>query len=1103
MSSFQAIKINAIYEIKILLRSWFFRIFATISVLTLVGLDILFFSTISPTPRFFSGINSFLPYMNVLLPHFSQLIVLVFLTTDLYKRDKKLNTSDVVHIRDMSNFAFLFGRIIGIIILFLGLDVVFVLIAALFNLFFSDLIFVWQAYLLYPFVLALPAIIFSVGLTLLLMFIIRNQPVVIIVVIGLLAGSVFYFSNYAYLLFDVIPAKLAFTYSDFIGLANFNLILIQRMAWLLSGLFMIFLSVLFFKRLPQAGLSGLFLKVFVFAMPFLIGLLFYSYINYYSTGENLRKQVRVLEKNYKNNIKITDYHISVTHKGEQISAIVDLKFKNISNAAQDSVPFLLNPGLQVSEVSVNGKTLKYEHNGLLLKTALPSALMPDSMALMQLKYSGAIDDRFMYSNISEADRQQTQYVWLFRMDSRFAYVYPDFILLPPSSYWYPQSFSSDVRDLNKTFANFKLQVEPEENLTVVSQGRVDTLSTGKYSFSPEYPLKEISLIAGNLQKESVRIDSLQVNLYKHPRHNYYKQFFPEMNDTLSAVLKDVLQSFETKIDLNYPFKRLSLVEVPIHTFAYMQNNRSNSTFLQPEQVWLPENAAILTASYFKFMQERQQRFGNHSNQTFTDLEKEIMMLRRFARNTFTGDDNFMGDNDIMSFHPDLNIYPLFLNFSFGLSDSKSEGFAIALEANLKQSSSEQGPRRHWMIGYLTDNEEANLALAKASMDSILKYAKNELVNKVVMAKGSYLLDQIKYELGENNYNQFIKTIIAKNRFRSVTLNAVSDTLLKKYNFNLGEIVDQWYKDEDLPGFIISGLDQYQVRDGDRLRYQVVFVVYNPTPTDGLIEVEFRYPGEGRRRFSMEEDTDSEKWLYKVKAGQAKEFGVVIDAEARAISINTLISKNLPAIYTYMFEDVELRENKKPYDGSQIIDWVDYTKNKDVLIADNIQDQFDYVSPQYRSKLKAWIHKDAEEDENEYDYFRWWRGPAQWQKLKFPSLYGEFVHSAYYSRTGSGERTATWVTQITEPGYYQVSVYVPDQSDFRSRRSDDSNFGIQKYKIFHAEGEDVMEIDLSSAPPGWNYLETYYFNSGEAKIVLTDESEGRMVLADAVKWELNE
>jgi len=233
---YQILKINALYEMKILLRGWFFRIFAVGSILGLAGLDVLFHSSVSPVPRFFHALDSFLPYMNIAMPHYLLIIVLVFLATDLYKRDKKFNTSDVVYIRDMSNLSFILGRILGVLILFLILNFVYLIIAAIINLFFSDQPFIWQAYLIYPFLLSLPALIFALGLTMFLMHIIRNQAVVIILVIGLLVASIFYFSDSGFLLFDILAAKLPFAYSDFTGLSNFSIIISQRVGWFLVGL---------------------------------------------------------------------------------------------------------------------------------------------------------------------------------------------------------------------------------------------------------------------------------------------------------------------------------------------------------------------------------------------------------------------------------------------------------------------------------------------------------------------------------------------------------------------------------------------------------------------------------------------------------------------------------------------------------------------------------------------------------------------------------------------------------------------------------------------------------------------------------------------------
>ncbi|NIA32100.1 MAG: hypothetical protein GWP06_19600 [Actinobacteria bacterium] len=35
--------------------------------------------------------------------------------------------------------------------------------------------------------------------------------------------------------------------------------------------------------------------------------------------------------------------------------------------------------------------------------------------------------------------------------------------------------------------------------------------------------------------------------------------------------------------------------------------------------------------------------------------------------------------------------------------------------------------------------------------------------------------------------------------------------------------------------------------------------------------------------------------------------------------------------------------------------------------------------------------------------------------------------------------------------------------------------------------------------GWTFLGTFYMSAGDAKIELTNKSNGRTVIADAVKW----
>ena len=96
--------IVARFEIKTLLRSWFFRIFALVAIIAIVFFNLVAATEIGrsnwPDRMFMGG----LPYMNLWILSIVQAIIAVFLSSDFLSRDKKLDTTEVVYVRSMSNF---------------------------------------------------------------------------------------------------------------------------------------------------------------------------------------------------------------------------------------------------------------------------------------------------------------------------------------------------------------------------------------------------------------------------------------------------------------------------------------------------------------------------------------------------------------------------------------------------------------------------------------------------------------------------------------------------------------------------------------------------------------------------------------------------------------------------------------------------------------------------------------------------------------------------------------------------------------------------------------------------------------------------------------
>ena len=329
MLSFHIIQTIARYEAKILFRSWFFRIFSLTALVLLLLLNVLYFA--QPFMQWqFRGIASSIPYFNILLLNVAQAVIGVFTASDFLKYDRKLDTTDVVYMRSLTNADYVLGKTLGVLVVFGVLNLLALIVALVFNLFFSDVPVVAETYFLYPLLISVPTLFFIFGITFLLMSILRSQALTSIILLGYIAVTLFFLSTRFHYLFDYMALNLPLLYSDFVGFGNLTDILIHRGIYFLSGLGFIFTTVLLFRRLPQsrpATLLCLVLAVFSLAGSLVLGR---THLSRLDAGILLRKQMKALNRELagENVVSIRSCGIDLDHKGEVISAAAALAFTN-------------------------------------------------------------------------------------------------------------------------------------------------------------------------------------------------------------------------------------------------------------------------------------------------------------------------------------------------------------------------------------------------------------------------------------------------------------------------------------------------------------------------------------------------------------------------------------------------------------------------------------------------------------------------------------------------------------------------------------------------------------------------------------------------------
>ncbi|NOR73645.1 MAG: xanthan lyase, partial [Draconibacterium sp.] len=190
------------YERKTLLRSWFFRIFAILSLVVLFGMNFGMIFEGGGDGWAIKSIPSAIPYFNLLILNIAQAIIAVFLASDFLKRDKKLDTTEVIYMRSMTNGEYVIGKTWGNLQVFLYLNIAVVIMALIFNALAQTTSIDWLSYGIYLLLISIPTLVFIMGLSFLLMSVIRNQAITFVIILGYIGISLFWLQAKFYYIFD-------------------------------------------------------------------------------------------------------------------------------------------------------------------------------------------------------------------------------------------------------------------------------------------------------------------------------------------------------------------------------------------------------------------------------------------------------------------------------------------------------------------------------------------------------------------------------------------------------------------------------------------------------------------------------------------------------------------------------------------------------------------------------------------------------------------------------------------------------------------------------------------------------------------------------------
>jgi hypothetical protein len=1096
------------FEVKTLFRSWFFRVFAILSLGILGFMNILWFTdAIDILPWGLRAIPGSVPYLNMMFYNVAQAIIAVFMASDFLKRDYKLNTTEVIYMRNMANGDYVLGKTLGILYVFISLNLLLYVFALVVNFVFADVPVYWNAYVLYFLLMSLPSLVFIVGLSFISMILVRNQALTFILILGYVAISLFFLSTKVNFLFDYMAWYIPLSFSDFVGFTELGPVITQRLIYFALGLAFIFITIFSIKRLPQSPFLTKFAMVFSFVLIVGAGFLGFSYVSDYSQIKSTRIEMIALNDQLKDIpvISVKNCNLDVLHNGNSLHVSASLEVKNESFEKIEKMVFSLNPRFLVEGVKLDGSETTFDREHHILTVNPSNALAPQGSTEMLVKYSGNISALSSYLDVAKEQEELINNVGPYKLPKKFGFITPKYVLLTQENLWYPIPGSTHGSEIfpkwKKDFFEFAVNVKTNKDLTAISQGDLLSESNGEFSFKSSQPLPQLSLVIGDYVKRSIVVDSVEYSLYTHPKHNYFEPYFSEISDTLGSLIRDEKQEVETILDVDYPFQRLSLIEVPSQYFTYTRRLGVVEERVQPEQMFLPENGASLNNVDFKRSAKYYKRRSKDRNQEVSEKEMQTSMFNRFI-SEMRGDSRGRrhGGGTGANFKIIYSVVPFYYNYVTHLEAPEYPLLSTAFESFLNSTlGEEESPFARFFRG-LTDAEKANLLLRENSLADLLKDEEHfDQINHVIKVKSDFLFKRLNGKIGDEAFTQFLAELLKENQFKPISMENFLGLVQDRFDIDFLSWLEPWKNDTTLPGLFITNVSTYQVLDGNMTRYQTKFTLINEKEVDGLVYVEFRGGGRGGPGFGPPPVAEQRVILMEPK--QAKDVYILLDDEPRGMTINTILAENLPTTFMQRIQDVELNKNAVPFDGEKILDQLPPFTLPGEYIVDNEDPGFTFTSGEHKSMLQKMLNI-QDDDEEEYTPFRFYRPPTEWRKTTFDDFYGRYIHSASFIRAGDGDQKATWTVDLKSSGQYEVYAYNP-QIKMRFGRGRDRGgseyVGELHFNVYHDDGVEEVLLDTPNAEQGWNLMGAFYLTAGEAKVEITNESNKRLVVADAVKW----
>ena len=819
------------------------------------------------------------------------------------------------------------------------------------------------------------------------------------------------------------------------------------------------------------------------------------------------------------------------------------------SAANETLALSLNPGLQVQALRIDGASIPFEHNGGLLTFGLPQ---PDARQVtLSLVAAGKPAARFGYArnrpSDSSAGNKPSAPVWT---DAPLAYRWSRawtpldalgteraifdsrYVALMPEAHWLP-TFGDGA-----SYFGLDLTVEVPPGWLVAAPGRREAAPASeagepaRFRFAPATPVSEVGLFASRFESRQVPAGDVLLETLFNPKHRRNFALFGDVADELGSEAQAAFDGLAS-LGLPYPYQALTIVEVPRTLRVYDSRWRMGSVQALPGIMLLREGG-FPTARFEFALRWLGFRLGyqaySRSQFKAADLPAaKLDFLKLYFGNDVTGGNPWQAAaQQWFALHTyasgeaalalDYLAQALALRLltdrpayfsAHSLSGQSSLGAAVDVFADLLTSTeqtigaavfaAETGQPAVWErllaepLTQLEGNSGTMLGVHTLKADAVARIVLAQFGREPVARLLARLLERHR------------GTTFDEADFKAALADAgMGDALA---------LVDGYLHGTALPGFVATPLRLTRLAaDANGMpRYQAQLRVYNGEPTKGYVRLRYTLNGEDPYRVHAGE-------VVALDGHSAKEIGLVTALPLASVAIDPFLALNRHPIPLELPELESARVGQSAFVGSRSIPWRPAQEAGIVIddldpgfaieaAADNLP-WWERPRQWLRGQQPAgWLRSGGDAlDQGLPRFDAAWSPAGVWVRAELPPAFGKYRPTVALAMAGSAYSLAVFKASLPADGRWRLEYHIPSKTKtLRPLLANMRRLRQGRYQMALDGGSTKRDLSFNAADAasGWNRVGTWDLPAGDVYLRVSTETNGAMVIADAIRWCLEE